>query len=44
MLFILLTIFYIFIIYISFFGNVEERKLKKQSDDWKKIFGRDYYG
>lgn len=42
MLFILLSITYIFIILMS--GSVEEKRLKEESKDWKRIFGREYYG
>lgn len=42
MMFILLGLIYLFIIVMS--GSVEEKRLKEEAKDWKRIFGRDYYG
>lgn len=42
MLFIFLSIFFVFILIIS--EDLEEKRLKKEKKDWKRIIGRDYYG
>jgi hypothetical protein len=41
--FIVLTITYSFIIFISLYGDYEEKELKKQKEEWKNIIGRKYY-
>lgn len=42
MLFILLSIIYIFILLMS--EDVSEKELQKEIKQWKKKLGRDYYG
>lgn len=42
MLFILIIIVYSFINFIAIFGNVEDRRLKKESKYYKEIVGRSY--
>ena len=41
MLFIFLSLFFIFIILMS--EDYSEKKLRKEAKQWKKITGRDYY-
>ncbi len=40
MLFILLSLFYVFIFIMS--NDLQQKELKKDYKDWKKITGRDY--
>lgn len=42
MLFIFLSLFFIFIIIMS--EDYSEKELQKEEKQWKKIIGRDYYG
>lgn len=42
MLFVLIVLVFSFINFIAIFGNVEERRLKKENKYYKKIVGRDY--
>jgi hypothetical protein len=42
-MFIVLTIIYSFIIFISLFGDYEGEELERQKKDWEKIIGKEYY-
>ena len=42
-MFIVLTITYMFIIFIVLFGDYKEKELEKQKKDWEKVFDRKYY-
>ena len=42
-MFIVLTIVYILIIFISLFGDYEEKELEEWKKKWEKLFGRKYY-
>lgn len=42
-MFIVLTIVYIFIIFIVLFGDYKQKELEKQKKEWEKIIGRKYY-
>ena len=41
-MFIVLTIVYIFIIFIVLFGDYKEKELEKHKEDWERIIGRKY--
>jgi hypothetical protein len=40
MLFVFLAIFFGFIFLMD--GDVEQKRIRKEKDDWKRIMGRDY--
>ena len=42
-MFIILTITYIFIILISYFGDYKSKELDKQKEEWEEIIGKKYY-
>ena len=41
-MFIILTITYIFIILIAFFGDYKSKELEKQKEEWERVIGRKY--
>ena len=41
-MFIVLTIVYSLIIFISLFGDYEEKELERQKKDWERIMGKKY--
>ena len=42
MLFVLISVVFSFINFIAIFGNVEDRRLNKESKDYERIVGREY--
>ena len=42
-MFTVLTIVYIFIIFIVLFGDYKQKELEKQKKEWERIIGRKYY-
>lgn len=42
-MFIVLTITYIFIILISYFGDYKSKELEKDKQEWEEIIGKKYY-
>lgn len=42
-MFVLLTIVYIFIILISYFGDYKSKELEKQKEEWERITKNKYY-
>ena len=42
-MFIVLTIIYSLIIFISLFGDYEEKELERHKKEWERITGKKYY-
>ena len=42
-MFILLTLIYILIIFITYFGDYKSKEIEKDKEEWEKIIGGKYY-
>ena len=42
-MFILITLIYILILFIAYFGDYKSKEIEKQKEEWEKILGKKYY-
>lgn len=42
-MFILITLIYILILFIAYFGDYKSKEIEKDKEEWEKIIGRKYY-
>ena len=42
-MFILITLIYILILFIAYFGDYKSKEIEKQKEEWEKIIGEKYY-
>lgn len=42
-MFILITLIYILILFIAYFGDYKSKEIEKHKEEWEKIVGRRYY-
>ena len=41
-MFILITLIYILILFIAYFGDYKSKEIEKQKEEWEKVIGRKY--
>jgi hypothetical protein len=42
-MFILITLVYILILFIAYFGDYKSKEIEKHKEEWEKILGKKYY-
>ena len=41
-MFILITLIYILILFIAYFGDYKSKEIEKQKEEWERVIGRKY--